>query len=363
MSVGLCIRYQKHDATFAGLAVAAHLKERGVPFSIRARGWRARKVDPDWDQRIEAGHRQAHTWALDRRFDNQRKLWRDYQQWVLRHQHIVWTEPPNEEELFFSLRRGRNNVLWTSWDRLRPEDDWALNMVDMVAVPTEEEKQLLMRKWKLKTVHVIPWDPLLPITRKRSRSMTTVRLFMSIYGTQLHRIGLGSVLSLSRVMNTCPHVTATIACSKGLSNFTRREFRALQRSHGERLQVLSDCPWHEQVLLMANHDLTVWPTMVDGLGIVGLTSLYMGTPVLSLDIPPVNELLTGGVNSILVPCKKELDWMGVAHTIPDHRRVETALRETCCNQKLLKDLTAQTHSTLLANRRAFMTGFLKALPE
>lgn len=363
MSIGLCIRYQKHDATFAGLAVAAYLKGRGTLFTIRARGWRARKVDPDWDQRIEAGHRNAHTWALDHKGENQKKLWLDYQRWVLRHKLIVWTEPPGEDELFFSLRHNRSNVLWTSWDRIKADDEWALNMVDTLVVPTEEQRGLFKARWKLKGVQVVPWDPLLPITRKQAVPRNEVRLFLSIYGSQLHRVGLGSVLSVSRVMNTCAHVRATIACSKGLSNYTRREFRALQRAHGDKLQIVYDCPWTEQILLMARHDLTVWPTMVDGVGLVGLTSLYMGTPVISFDVSPVNEVLTGGVNSVLVPCKKEQDWLGVPHAAPDHRRFEHSLREVCKSQKLLRELTSRTHLTLEENRREFTNGFARLLPD
>jgi glycosyltransferase involved in cell wall biosynthesis len=363
MSIGLCVRYQKHDATFAALSVAAHLKSRGIPFSIRACGWRARRVDPDWDQRIEAGHRHAHAWALDHKYDNQRKLWRSYQQWILRHKHIVWTEPPGEEELFFSLRHGRNNILWTSWDRIRPDDDWALNMVDTLIVPTETQRNFFRTRWKLKGVEVVPWDPLLPITQKPTMSRSCVKLFLSVYGSQLHRVGLGSVLSVSRILHTCPHVHATIACSKGLSALTKREFHVLQRSHSDRLRVIYDCPWHEQVLLMTQHDLTVWPSMVDGIGLVGLTSLYMGTPVFAFDIAPVNEVLTSGANAMLVSCKKELDWVGVPHVVPDNRRFEHALRELCKNTKLLRDLTSRTHATLEENRRSFTSGFNRLLPD
>jgi glycosyltransferase involved in cell wall biosynthesis len=364
MTIGLCMRYQKHDSTFAGLSVASYLKGRGISFSIRAAGWRARHVDPDWDERVAGGTTCFHKWALDRKAHSHRKMWRAYQRWIQQHSQILWTEPPQDKELFFALRHGRHTVLWTSWDRIRAEDDWALNMVDVLAVPTEEQRNLIRRRWKIKDVHVIPWDPLLPITRKRSVAKDgLVRIFMSIYGSQLDRVGLGSVLALSKVIRTNANVRATIACSKGLSAFTRREFRALKRLHGDNMIFLNDCPWHEQVMAIAHHDLTLWPTLTDGLGLVGITSLYMGTPVFSFNIPPVSEVLSAGVNSVLLSCKKEVDWAGVIHASPDHRKFEDALRTLCGDVNRLAELTAHTHKTLVKNRDAFMTGMAKVLPE
>jgi hypothetical protein len=364
MSVGLCVRYQKHDATFAALSVASFLKLKGIPFDIRAVRWRARHVDPDWDQRVAGGTRNFHRRALNRKKRGHKQTWRTFQQWVLRHPQILWTEPPQDKELFFALRHGRHTVLWTSWDRIRAEDDWALNMADVIAVPTEEQKNLVRRRWKIKDVCVIPWDPLLPVTRKRVVAKSgLVRVFMSIYGSQLDRVGLGSVMALSRTIHKCPNVRATIACSKGLSAFTRREFRALKKVHGDRMTFISDCPWHEQVMAMSHHDLTFWPTLADGIGLVGLTSLYMGTPVLAFNIPPVSEILTAGVNSVLLPCKKEVDWAGVSHAAPDHKKLEGALRDLCTDVNRLAELTAQTHKTLTQNREAFLTGMAKVLPE
>jgi len=41
----------------------------------------------------------------------------------------------------------------------------------------------------------------------------------------------------------------------------------------------------------------------DALGLVGLTSIYVGTPVVSWDVPPINEFLNNGADLILVKSK------------------------------------------------------------
>jgi glycosyltransferase involved in cell wall biosynthesis len=48
-----------------------------------------------------------------------------------------------------------------------------------------------------------------------------------------------------------------------------------------------------------DHDLMLWPTCREGLGLIGLESVYHGTPVVSFNVPPLHEFLINGINSVL----------------------------------------------------------------
>jgi glycosyltransferase involved in cell wall biosynthesis len=57
------------------------------------------------------------------------------------------------------------------------------------------------------------------------------------------------------------------------------------------------------LLLSGSHDIVLWPAEIEGFGLVGVESIYMGTPIIAYDVPPMSDIVIDGINGVLVPCK------------------------------------------------------------
>ena len=84
-------------------------------------------------------------------------------------------------------------------------------------------------------------------------------------------------------------------------------------------------------MLYGDHDLVLWPAEIEGFGLVGIESLYMGTPVIAYDIPPISGIITDGVNGMLVPCKKSTAG-GSVYAQPDPKAFINVASEAINNQ-------------------------------
>lgn len=340
--LGIISRYQKHDSTFAAVAIAQKLQERGEKFSFFVRGWRAKSILPAWDNKV----------IIDR-----------YDTWIDDKQLIIWTEPADEVWVHYSTAHNIHNYLYSSWEQIQQYDEKSLSYYSNIITPTLMQAMLLRDRFKLENVDVIPYNANLPITHKLGTvEPGKIRLFMSLYGSQLKRVELSAVLMLADICNEFKHVFITIACSKGLAPYTIRDLKSYSKEFTDRWTVHHDCPWHKQVILMGESDLTVWPAKYDGLGLIGLSSLHMGTPVIAWDVPPMNEHLSPGANAILVSCELDHNWLGVPQAVPDYEQFIRSLRWLINRPEVLADLRKQTHDHLESHTKAFNEGWDLFLP-
>jgi glycosyltransferase involved in cell wall biosynthesis len=341
--IGIVTRYRKQDATFAALAVARRMDATARPCSLFCYDWRVGSIDPTYDNRV-------------------RKC--SFRQWLSKVKHIVWTAPVDGYFIDQAQRKGVRSTLYTSWDQLEQYDERVLHEYSHVIVPSAVQAMQLRDRFKLRNVAVLPYDCGMPHTDKSdsSRGDGRIRLFLSLYGTQLHRVDLSAILILAGLVNDFANVDVTVACSKGLALYMLRELKWLRKRHQDRWRNLWDCPWNEQVIEMAEHDLTVWPAKWDGFGLVGSTSLAMGTPVISWDVNPINEHLSSGRNSILVSCDVEYNWLGVPHVKPDYEEFDYVLRWLLQEPNALTELTKRTSAQLDERREDGSKGWDAILP-
>jgi glycosyltransferase involved in cell wall biosynthesis len=221
----------------------------------------------------------------------------------------------------------------------------------------------LKERFKLNNIAVMPYDSGLPHTRKTTNDTNDcVKLFMSLYGTQLGRIDLQAIFMLDEIVSTNPKVCVTIACCKGLAKHTTQELKRIAKKHPDRWTFLPDKSWDDHAVLMGQHDLTVWPAKFDGMGIVGITSLAMGTPVIAWDVMPVNEYLTAGRNALLIGCGVEYTWLGVPVVKPDYVEFERVLRWLIDRPDALSELRKHTKERISHQTDDFKEGWEAILP-
>jgi glycosyltransferase involved in cell wall biosynthesis len=353
--IGIVTRYRKTDATLSALALAHHLESLARSYSLFVYDWRAGSIDSSIDNKI---HRYS------------------FRDWLQHVNHIIWTSPVDTYFIHQAKQHGIRSTLWTSWEQLEPYDEKVIGEYAHILVPSLVQAMQLRERFKLKNTAVLPYVPTLPDTdcsrysgsrysndsERASRCAGRTRLFLSLYGAQLRRVDLSSILILAEVVKQNPEVEVTIACSKGLAIYTTKELKQLAKKYTDRWTNLWDCSWKDQSILMGEHDLTVWPAKVDGFGIVGLTSLTVGTPVIAWDVTPINEYIAAGRNGLLVSCDVEYNWLGVPQVKPNYDEFGRILNWLITQPNALKDLRAHTLERAEARREEFTKGWEAVLP-
>lgn len=340
--IGIVTRYRKHDSTFIALSLARYLDAVGYKYMLIRYDWRVGAVDPEYDSRV---------------------FKRAFRQWLSKVSHIVWTAPVDDYFLYEAKKQGIRSTLYTSWDQLEPYDEFVLGSFSQVLVPTVIQAMQIRDRFKLRNVAVLPYYCGLPVTRKSSNVSTEyTSLYLSLYGNQLRCVDLSAIFLLADIVKDNPKVKVTIAACKGLAPMTIRNLKRFSKKLGNRWNVLFNCPWNQQVIEMGKHDLTVWPARWDGIGLVGSTSLHMGTPVIAWDITPTSEHLSTGRNSLLVACDVEYNWLGVSKVIPDYDEFDRVLRWLLGQPDALAELRQHTHERLEDRKTEFKKGWNTLLP-
>jgi glycosyltransferase involved in cell wall biosynthesis len=339
--ISIVTRYRKHDCTLAALAIARHFEDMTRRYALISYDWRTGFVDPAYDNKVR------HT---------------AFQRLLTKTKHFVWTAPVDNYFIETAQKHGIRSTLYTSWDQLEPYDEKVIGEYTHVLVPSLVQAMQLRDRFKLRNVAVLPYDGGLPHTIKSTFCDSRIRLYLSLYGAQLHRVDFSAIILLSHLVRDMPNVHVTIGCCKGLAQYTKREIKLLAKMYPDRWRVLWNCSWPQQAIEMGQHDLTIWPARWDGLGLVGITSLTMGTPVIAWDVTPMNEYLSAGRNSILVPVPVQYNWIGMPVAQPDYTEFDRILRWLITQPDMLTELKQHTNEQLPGRREDFQKGWNAILP-
>lgn len=338
----ICTRYRKSDATISAIAVASRLHDLARRHSIISYDLRANTVDATYDNKVRASNFHA---------------------WLPKTSHIIWTAPVDNYFIDTARREGIRSTLYTSWDQVEPYDEKVIGDYTHVLVPTPYQAIKLRDHFKLRNIAVLPFDSGIPITSKPACDADGfIRLFISLYGSQLRRIDVSAIIMLANILRDTPNVAITIGCCKGLAKYTSQTLKDVQRKYPKRWNVLWDCPWASQVIEMGMHDLTVWPARWDGFGLVGISSLMMGTPVIAWNVIPMNEHLIAGRNAVLVETESEPNWLGMPLVQPDYNEFDRVLRWVLDRPEVLAELKRHTAEGLESRRDDFRKGWNAVLP-
>jgi hypothetical protein len=340
--IGIVTRYRKHDSTFAALSLAKRLGETGRRHTLIRYDWRTCAVDAAYDHRVKRS---------------------SFMSWLDKVRHVVWTAPADEYFIEEAKRRGIRSTLYTSWEQLEPYDEGVLGAFSQVLVPTMTQALQLKDRFGLRNVAVMPYDCGLPVTRKtQNDSPGMIKLFLSLYGAQRNRVDQAALMMLADVVRDREDVAVTIADSKGLTPVTMKSLKRHSKAFGARWRVLPNADWHEHTIEMARHDITIWPARSDGFGLIGKTSLHVGTPVLAWDVAPMSEHLLAGRNAILVSCDLTYDWLGVPTVSPDYAEFDRILRWLLATPEALAELRRHTHEKLAEQQATCRKGWDAILP-
>jgi glycosyltransferase involved in cell wall biosynthesis len=309
VNVGFHIRYERSDATYMVFQMARRVLELGFDVEILPVET-PQVVHPHWDKYVLKSNRTT------------------YWDWVKRGHlsYVIFNEVPRVEWLQAAMAEGLKCYLLCFWENIREEDIPVLPVFTNVICPSRNVQRLLVDRLNLTNSMYIPWDPGVPITHEdRLVDAERIGVFWPLSDSQCYHQEFDMVPIVSDVMRACPQMYLTVTYSSNMPETGVKTLKNLYNLADGRAELMKNLSWEKEQLLFGKHDLTIWPTRMENVGLVGLSSVYMGTPVMTFDHPLVGEFIRDGRNGLLVPCELRYNFLGVPYVEADYRVFANAL--------------------------------------
>lgn len=335
--IGICSRYRRSDATHAALAIDRHMSASGRKTGFMCYDKRTGTVAPGYDNKI---HQKRFKYWLNSNLS-----------------HIFWLVSADPFYVAAASSENIINIIYISWDQLEPGDEILLSMYNVVLVPSVVQATQLRDRFGIKRIAVLPFDCGYPICKKTTNiDQYRIRVFLPVYGSQLKNMELPAIILAANLVQARKNIYLTIYWSKGLSRSIVKHLYKLGKKLGDRLILKEVLNWNDYALEMNKSDLTLWLSKSDGYGLVGLTSLHMGTPVVAWDVTPINEYLSIGRNSVLVTTNIEYDYLGIPSVVPNYVELENVLTQIFDSPNTINELREHTHEKLYDFDNEFYKG-------
>lgn len=337
MKVGFSLDWGKNDATQMCLHVAQVALDAGCDVEFFPRE-RPVQVHPFWDRFVLREKRgRFDEWLTTGGLD-----------------HLIYTHVPIPRELKQVKDNHVSSMLLVLWDTLEEKHLDDLPLFDHIICPGKSSFKLLTHRTGLPTVAIVPWDTGVPITfEPREVHGDRVGIIWPVEWQQAKRQDPKFVLVAEQILEFCPNAWITVTYSNNVSSNMLRDLRRMTVYGNGRVELLRSVSLDRQELLFGHHDLTIWPSLIESAALIALTSLAMGTPVLSFDHPVAADAIKDGRNGVLVPCDIESVGIGVPRVIPDYPLFGRKMTELISNVELLDRLRQHSVAGLRERREVF----------
>lgn len=336
MRVGIYTHYAQCDQTYFAIRLMQLMHKLGIEFDIYSDGPPG-KLGVPYDRAVVTRNIIKFT------------------DWAKKQKVIVWTHVPRIEQINYAKRRGIRTVIVPMWQELVTPFRKTMQAADVVVSQCAECQSLFTEIYKIKSAQLIPFDTGLPITKKTAQiDERKIKLFLPWFDRNA-KCASGQFISvlkfiLERMQEA--HLTVAITPSK-FSPSIAKCFSNMKRKCKDRITVLRSVPFTKRPQLYTNHDLTLFPAECDNYGLCALTSLTMGTPVLSTAISPQIDFLFPDNNAELISTKLDYDENGVVHALPDYEKFGYAIQEMVAEPRHIQKLNSKTNYNLSSRRKAF----------
>lgn len=322
MPLGICSRYRRHEATYLAVQLAEFADRRGEAVSI---------VSPE-----------AETHPIGCRWDTQVSPRLLFTEWAARQKVVLWTHAPHVEQVVHARKVGCRTVIVPLWHELRMEQRAALEAADRVVVGGHSQWSYFRFAWNLRNVTTVAWDTGQPRLRKSSDApLRTIRIGLPLFDRAVRRTEATLLHIIERTLHTFREVSFAVAYQpSAAAGFVRRRLSRLRQRFSDRLTLSHSPAYHDRPLWLAENDLTLWPMHVENTGLVPLTSILSGTPVLAFGVPPLSDWL-GPAQGRLVPTPTTCNTMQLPIATPDYGALEQALWALIASPQRLRRLRTE----------------------
>lgn len=275
--------------------------------------------------------------------------------WAKRHSVIIWTAVPKIEQITYAKRHGIRTVIAPMWQDLIPPFRRTLRAADHVVTMSAECQTLFTDIYRAKNAELIPFDTGLPITKKTvGVNPRSIKVLLPWFDRNARCTGGTFIEALRFIVAHMEELTLTVAISPSrFSPAIAKCFKTLSKAYPDRLRVIRSVPVNKRPQLYAANDLTLIPAECDNYGICALTSITMGTPVLTTAVPPQTDFLFPDNNAVLLTTKLDYDENGVVHALPDYEQFVYLLQELIAEPRYIQKMNQKTNYNLASRRNAF----------
>jgi glycosyltransferase involved in cell wall biosynthesis len=207
------------------------------------------------------------------------------------------------------------------WDSVQPEHRGTLRYFDKVITPYHCMADAFSSMKSVKP-YVLEWDNTLLGTAKPTIRSGAIKILVPLADSQAERVDMALFDVLDELLLMRKQLRMTVTCGRGWTIQARQRLRTLALNNPSQVSVIRTPTAFQRIQLYANHDLTLWLSQWEGMAMVGIDSIKMGTPVVAWNNAPQSEYLKTGTNAALVPCKLQHNWLGMGEVVPDYAAVK-----------------------------------------
>lgn len=342
MNIGIATPYSKHEATYAACHLAEQLEQRSHAVRLFSTSPEPYRVSPLWDRRVTHWKAQA------------------FSAWIGGVDTLCLNYLPRHEQMagLVALRaQNRSNTPWLAvlvdWHDLTPEAHIPLRYADRVVVGHGMLAEILARRWNIFSA-VLPFDPGLPFASKPDGYKPDApKILFPIYDGAGRKCDGTAFSILEGVLSDFPDASLTVMyTSSTIASFARRRLSSLKQRYRHRVTLGPRVLPSARPAVFAAHDITFCPYLADGRCIVGLYSVYSGTPLVCFAVPPYQEVFTPE-NSVQVPTRLLWNDCGAPIADPDYPALDRALRALLSDRERLAGLQQSVLQPLSQRRILF----------
>lgn len=339
MRVGIYTHYAHCDQAYLAVRLAQLLLKVGADFGI---------------------YSDCHPARLGLKFDNgiSTRASVKFTNWAQNYSVIIWTHVPTPEQILWAKRRQIRTVVAPMWQELRAPFRKALNSANIVVTMSTECQTLFSDIYKIRSAQLIPFDTGLPIVKKnKAVNPRQLKLFLPWFDRNARCTGGNFIDALKFLIEHTEELHLQVAITPSqFSPSIAKFFVNLARKTG-RVSLIRGVPVAQRPALYSAADLTIFPAECDNYGLCPLTSITVGTPVLTTAIPPQLDFLYPDENAGLLLTKTDYDENGVIHALPDYGQFLYLLQHLTHEPRYIQKMMQKTNYNLITRRNAFEMGW------
>ncbi|MDG1733384.1 MAG: glycosyltransferase [Thalassotalea sp.] len=232
--------------------------------------------------------------AFDDNWQSNKKFikWLNQQDYVMTIEHFM----PN---LYTECKKQNIKSIW------RPNIEWIdatltaddFNKVNCIIAPMQACSDLLTQQFSLKNVLHMPWIANLPLLSKQVNTDKTQFLFNAGRGGIGDRRNCEAVIkAFSKVLGQRDDIEFLLKTQIELDISSLEAYKGKNFIYHHK-----NTSYKKNLAYYKNADFSIAPSKWEGVGFALLESLYHGTPVLTVDAPPMNQWITHKTLGYTVP--------------------------------------------------------------
>lgn len=329
MRIGIYAPYDTSELTHAAVRLASLAHHYGFTTRYVAAVNRDAEIHPYWDQHV----RSARKTKLSR--------------WVADNDCCVWFWP-HRRRFEEAARAGGGNtrhIIVPPWHDLTEADLEWLHWFDKIACPSKRMRDDLVDKIR-NSENILTWcrwtAGMRPLKKEGTRVKGRIRVAVLLDGYTIERHGDAIIDLVHLLLGVHSHLDLTLLHLRSWNRKQGQFLATLQRKYGERLQTLRRLSLSQQVHQIHEHDWAWLPSIKVSNAMLAHTALCCGSPVLTWNVCPQNEIIVDGHNGRLVACSVERSEMGAPIVQWDGDAMRKAAVETFTDSAMLTQLRGHT---------------------